>query len=293
MVRISKNDNAGVEIAKFSLLKKIMLNIIIYALMIFIIFISAYPLFWVVISSFKTNAQILNNPFSMPVSLSFSLYYELLTLNNFTLFISNSFIVASVSTGISLIIYSMAGFVFAKFNFPLRKLLFALFVMTMMVPGMARVQPIFTLINRLNMYDTLQGLTFVYISFGIAMSLFILRTAFAAVPYTLDEAAVLDGAGFFKRFWHVNLPLAKNGLITAGTLMFFGNWNEFYYASLFSVTESTRTLPVTMAFLHEQFSYNFPRLFSALTIVILPGLVLYIVAQEHIRVSVVSSGIKG
>jgi hypothetical protein len=109
----------------------------------------------------------------------------------------------------------------------------------------------------------------------------------------LDEAAVIEGANFFTVFWKINLPLAKGGLATAGILMFLGNWNEYFYASILTSSDSTRTLPLALQFFTEAFSYNYPRLFAALTVVILPGIILYILAQEQVQASVASSGIKG
>ena len=273
--------------------KDIMLKSGIYLVMLFTIFISAYPLIWVVSSTFKTNAEILNSPFALPSSLDFSSYAEVLSKYNFLGYAGNSLFTAGSSTLVSIMFYAMAGYVFAKFRFPGRSFLFTLFVITMMIPGMAKIQPIFSLLMRLNLYDNLIGLSFVYVSGGISMSLFILRSTFAAVPRSLDEAAILDGAGFFRRFWFINLPLAGNGLVTAGILMFLGNWNEYYYASLLTASTKNRTLPVTLSFFNETFNYDYSKLFTALTIVILPGLLIYVVAQERIRVSVMSSGIKG
>jgi raffinose/stachyose/melibiose transport system permease protein len=273
--------------------KTLALRVGVYLVLIFTVFISAYPLFWVLTSAFKTNAEILNTPFALPTRLDFSSFAQVLSKYNFLGYAANSLFTAGSSTLVSLLFYAMAGYVFAKFRFPGRQFLFTLFVITMMVPGMAKVQPIFSLLNRLHLYDSLAGLAFVYVSGGISMSLFVLRTAFAAIPFTLDEAAILDGAGFFKRFWLLNLPLAGNGLVTAGILMFLGNWNEFYYASLLTASPGNRTLPVTLSFFNETFTYDYSKLFAALTIVILPGLLVYVLAQERIRVSVMSSGIKG
>ena len=137
------------------------------------------------------------------------------------------------------------------------------------------------------------GVTFVYLSMGMAMSIFILKAGFMAVPKSLDDAAIVDGASFLRVFWRINLPLAKNSLTTAGVLMFLNNWNEYYFASLLTVSDSQRTLPIALAFFTSEFSYNYTQLFSALTVVILPGILLYAVAQEKVQASVATAGIKG
>lgn len=135
--------------------------------------------------------------------------------------------------------------------------------------------------------------TLVYLSAGMAMSIFVLKAGFMAIPKSLDEAAIIDGAGFMRTFWSINLPLAKSALATAGILMFLGNWNEYYFASLLTHSDSQRTLPIALSFFTSEFSYNYTNLFAALTIVILPGILLYVFAQEQVQASVAATGIKG
>ena len=197
------------------------------------------------------------------------------------------------STLVALIIFAMGSYVLAKYDFPGKNLVFILYTVTLLVPAQSKAQPIFSLIMKLGLYDNIWGVALVYISMGLAISTFILKPAFMAVPKSLDEAAVIEGANFFTVFWKINLPLAKGGLATAGILMFLGNWNEYFYASILTSSDATRTLPLALQFFTEAFSYNYPRLFAALTVVILPGIVLYILAQEQVQASVASSGIKG
>jgi raffinose/stachyose/melibiose transport system permease protein len=125
------------------------------------------------------------------------------------------------------------------------------------------------------------------------MSLFVLRSAFMAEPQELDEAATIDGAGFFRVFFKVNLPLVRTGLSTAGVLMFLGNWNEYYYAALLTSSAKNRTLPVALSFFNQAFSYDYTRMFAALTLVVLPGIIIYMIAQEQVTASVATTGIKG
>ena len=161
------------------------------------------------------------------------------------------------------------------------------------MPAHSKTQPIFNLIMELGLYDKLAGVTLVYLSTGMAMSIFILRAGFLSIPKSLDEAAIVDGAGFLRIFWSINLPLAKGALATAGILMFLSNWNEYYFASLLTMSDSQRTLPVALSYFTSEFSYNYTQLFAALTIVVLPGIILYIFAQEQVQTSMASTGIKG
>ncbi len=274
-------------------LKKGLSRSLIYVIEIFVIVISIFPILWVIMSAFKTNGEILSDPLVLPTSISFDTFIHLFENYNFLQYFLNSLIAAGVSTAVSLLFYAMSGYVLAKYKFPGRTLLFMLFTVTLLVPAHSKTQPIFRLIMELGLYDNLWGVTLVYLSTGMAMSIFVLRAGFMAIPKSLDEAAIVDGAGFMRIFWSINLPLAKSALTTAGILMFLNNWNEYYFASLLTMSDSQRTLPIALSYFTSEFSYNYTELFAALAIVVLPGIILYIFAQEQVQVSMASTGIKG
>ncbi len=273
--------------------KKTGVKIFMYSVMAFTIIVSVFPILWVIMSAFKTNAQILSNPFSLPESIGFDAFVYIFEKYDFVRYFLNSLVICSVSTGVSLIIFSMGGYVIAKYRFPGKNLIFALFTITLLVPAQSKAQPLFSLVMKLNLYDSIWGVTLVYLSMGLAMSMFILKSTFMAIPKSLDEAAALEGAGFFTIFWKINLPLAKSGLATAGILMFLNNWNEYFYASLLTSSDENRTLPLALQFFTESFSYDYTKLFAALTVVVLPGIILYACAQEQVQASVAASGVKG
>jgi raffinose/stachyose/melibiose transport system permease protein len=274
-------------------IQKSILYFFIYLLFAFVVLVSAAPLLWVMISSFKTNGEILSEPFSFPKKLDFVPYIEVIQGNNFLRYALNSVIISVSATAISLIMYAMGAYVFARFNFPFKNFLFALFVLTLLIPGHTKTQPVFYLIMKLGLYGTRTGIALVYLSGGIAMSLFVMRAAFASIPKEMTEAAIIDGAGFFRNFIQMHVPLAKNGLATAGILMFLGNWNEYFFASLLSASAATRTLPYALAFFTEAYSYNYTKMFAALTLIILPGIIVYAVSQEQVQVSISSGSVKG
>ena len=272
---------------------KIIKNIAMYAVLAFTVIVSIFPILWIIMSAFKTNGQILSSPFTLPTQFDFSPFVRVFTQYNFFRYTMNSLIISGAATLIALFIFALAGYVFAKYEFRGKTLFYSLFVLTMLVPAFARAQPIFSLILNLNLYDTRLGLVFVYLSGSVAMSLFILKAAFSTVPKAMDEAALIDGANFWQIFWQVNLPLATSGLATAGVLMFLGNWNEYYYAMLLTASPKIRTLPLALGFFTETFSYNYTEMFAALTVVVLPGIIIYTFFQEQVQQSVASSGVKG
>ena len=268
-------------------------NLFTYSILIFVFGISLFPIFWVVMSSFKGNAAILGSPFALPDTISFRAYAEVFTQYDFQLYTLNSFIISCAATLASLLIYAMAAYVFAKFTFPAKNIIYVLFTLTLLVPPHTKAQPIFSLILKLGLYDTRAALALVYLSAGLAVSMFILKGTFTGIPGELSEAALIDGAGFPAVFWRIHMPLAKTGLATAGIIMFLGHWNEYFYALLLTSSSRIRTLPLALGFFSEAFSYDYTKMFAALTIVVVPGIVIYILTQEQVQASVASSGIKG
>ncbi|OON91074.1 MAG: sugar ABC transporter permease [Candidatus Epulonipiscium fishelsonii] len=264
-----------------------------YAMLLFVVIISVFPIIWVIISSFKTNAEILSNPFSLPTSINFDAYIEVFEQYDMMLYTWNSFIISTIASLIALLCFAMGAYVIAKYNFKGKNLFYALFTLTLLVPGHTKAQPIFSLIMNLDLYDKKAGLILVYISAGMAISMFILRNTFLTIPKELNEAAEIDGASFLRIFFTINLPLAKPGLATAGILMFLNNWNEYFYAMLLTSSNSNRTLSLALSFFNEAFSYDYTKMFAALTIAIVPGIIIYSFAQEQVQQSVAATGIKG
>ena len=122
--------------------------------------------------------------------------------------------------------------------------------------------------------------------------MFILRSSFMSIPNDLNEFANIEGASFLQTFFYVILPLAKGGLVTAGILMFLSTWNEYYFGSLLTVRDSNKTLPVALQLFTEGLSYDYTKLFAALVLVTIPGILIYAVAQKQIQESLAFSGIK-
>jgi len=264
-----------------------------YATLLFTVVVSVFPILWIIMSSFKTNAAILSSPFTLPTQFSFEPYVSVYNKYNFQQFGINSVVVSTTSTLTSLVFYAMGAYVIAKYRFPGKNMLYILFTVTLLVPAYARAQPIFSLIMTLGLYDTRTALYLVYLSSGMAMSMFVLKAAFESIPTELIEAASIEGANFINIALKISFPLTKSGLSTAGVLMFLANWNEYFYASLLTSSTSNRTLPFALRFFNEQFAYDYTRMFAAVTLVVLPAIIIYIIAQEQVQQSISATGIKG
>ena len=257
------------------------------------VLVALFPIVWVVLSSFKTNREILSNGLQLPSTFSFSGYKQALEMAPILKFFVNSLIVSFASTALNVFILAMAGYVFAKKKFRFKNLIFGILSLSMVIPSTALMSPVYTVITKLHLYDTKMALILVYTALNMPISLMILRSAFAAIPTELEEAAYIDGAGFFRTFWQVMMPCAKGGLASAAVLAFLGSWNEFTFALLLTSSTSTRTLPLSLSYFTSQFSFNYTAMFAAITIAVLPSIIVFSIFQEQVCSSLTAGSVKG
>lgn len=264
-----------------------------YLFMALCVLVALFPIVWVVLSSFKTNREILSNGLQLPSTFSFSGYKQALEMAPILKFFVNSLIVSFASTALNVFILAMAGYVFAKKKFRFKNLIFGILSLSMVIPSTALMSPVYTVITKLHLYDTKMALILVYTALNMPISLMILRSAFAAIPTELEEAAYIDGAGFFRTFWQVMMPCARGGLASAAVLAFLGSWNEFTFALLLTSSTSTRTLPLSLSYFTSQFSFNYTAMFAAITIAVLPSIIVFSIFQEQVCSSLTAGSVKG
>ena len=259
----------------------------------FFVLISIGPLIWIVMSSFKSNREILSSAFALPTSFSFSGYTAALDIAPIFKFYGNSIIVSVVSTLLNVVVVSMAAYVLARFKFRGNTFITLLLSVSLLIPTAALLMPIYKIMTAIGLFDTRLGLILVYAALGLPTSLFIFKSYFQSIPKELEEAAYIDGAGFFRTFFVIVFPLAKPGLATGAILQFLTSWNEFMFALILTKSSDVRTLPLALNYFTSQFSFNYTAMFAALTMVILPSIIIYILLQEQITSSMVDGAVKG
>lgn len=255
--------------------------------------VAVFPIIWVVLSSFKSNKEILSNGLSLPSSFSLDGYIQALEMAPILKFFGNSLLIAVISTVLNVFFLAMAGYVFAKKHFRFKNTIFAILSLSMVIPTTALLSPVYNIITKLGLYDTKLALILVYTALSMPISLMILRSAFAAIPTELEEAAYIDGAGFFRTFIQVMMPCAKGGLASAAVLAFLASWNEFTFALLLTSSTNTRTLPLSLSYFTSQFSFNYTAMFAAITIAVLPSIIVFAIFQEQVCSSLTAGSVKG
>ena len=258
----------------------------------FFVVISIGPLIWIIMSSFKSNKEILSSAFALPSSFSLSGYKAALDMAPIFKFYGNS-IISVLSTLLNVVVVSMAAYVLARHKFKGSTFVTLLLSVSLLIPTAALLMPIYKIMTAIGLFDTRTGLILVYAALGLPASLFIFKSYFQSIPKELEEAACIDGAGFFRTFFVIVFPLAKPGLATSAILQFLTSWNEFMFALILTKSTSVRTLPLALNYFTSQFSFNYTAMFAALTMVILPSIIIYILLQEQITSSMVEGSVKG
>ncbi|HET6597237.1 MAG TPA: carbohydrate ABC transporter permease, partial [Anaerolineales bacterium] len=204
----------------------------------------------------------------------------------------NSLLIASLFTAAILIIDSLAGYAYARLEFPGKNVLFGLLLATLVMPGIMFLIPNYLTVARLDWIGTIQGVIAPGLSgvFGV----FFMRQFFQTLPRELEEAAYIDGAGIFRTFWSVVLPLARGPIITLGIMTFLTSWNDFLWPLLIlGGDRQDLTLPVGLATLQGQYNFDYGKLMAGALVLTLPVLILYAVFQRYIIRSISMTGIKG
>ena len=251
------------------------------------------PLLWMVVTSFKPANEWLDSNWipHAPTLDNFTSIFRDPTLPVRRWFL-NSFVIATAFTLLILIIDSMAAYAYARMEFRGRKLLFGLLLATLVMPQIMFLIPNFITIANLGWLGTYQGV----MAPGLAgvFGVFFLRQFFLSLPRELEEAAVVDGANTWQTFTRVVLPLSRGALATLGVITFLESWNNFLWPLL--VTGGDRdmqTLPVGLATLQGQYTFDYGKLMAGALVLTLPVLVLFVSAQRFIVKSISTTGLKG
>jgi len=268
-------------------------KIFIVLFLIFVVLISISPFLWVFMSSFKSNLEILRSALSLPSSLSLDGYVAAVKMSPLPRYYINSIIISLSSTFLNVFLVGMAAYVMARFEFKFKNIISVILSISLFIPTITLIHPIYVMIKKFGLYDTKMGLIFVYTALGVPMTFYILRSYFLTIPKEIEESAYIDGAGFFQIYTKISIPMAKPGFATAAIIQFLLGWKEFLYALILTSSDKARTLPLSLNYFVAQFSFNYKAMFAALVIIIIPTIVLFILLQDWLVEGLSASYIKG
>ncbi|HEY6605666.1 MAG TPA: carbohydrate ABC transporter permease [Gaiellaceae bacterium] len=276
---------------------------IAYVAMFGIAVLFAVPFLWSLSTSFRPLAETVQGFSLLPHHWTTIGYHDVFHKYHFGRYTLNSAIIATAITLTNVFLASLGGYAFARLRFPGREVLFLLVLGTLMIPDQLRLVPIYQML--VNWVPSWVGhigwhnATFtnrngvILINLVSAASLFLMRQYFLTIPRDLEEAAKLDGAGYFKTYLKVMLPLAGPALAAVTILTFQGSWNDLFWAAVLLQDESQHTIPLGLAYFQQVYTTLWPQLMAASVAAILPILVLFVLFQRYFVAGVAASGVKG
>lgn len=248
-----------------------------------------FPLLWMLVISFKSQVEVFQ-PVILPKAPSWANYLYVLTEVPFLRYLFNSFVVSAAVTIVALWFHSMAGYALARLRFPGREAIFLAIFSTFLVSLPVIIVPLFILVRALGMLDSYAGLIIpaIFNAFGI----FLLRQYYLSLPRELEEAAIIDGAGYWRVYWSVILPLSRPIIASLAILFFLANWNSFLWPLTVTNDQSLWVVQVAIASFRSQYASSWNYIMAASTIVAAPMLVLFVIFQRQIMDSIKTSGLK-
>ncbi|BCW60179.1 carbohydrate ABC transporter permease [Arthrobacter sp. StoSoilB20] len=249
------------------------------ALLWAVVAISIAALVWMVAQAFRDTRSILDDPFGVPVSLDFGNFVRAWTVGDFATATWNSLVTTVVSSVLTVAIAAPCAYYLSRVDNRLTQGLSLYFILGLGIPAQVILIPLFVMLNKVYLTDSILGLNLVYIGVSMPFTVFLLTAFFRSLPLEMEEAAALDGTTAFGTFWRITLPLAKGGILTAFILQVISHWNETLLALTLLQSTEKYTLPVALISFVQQQTYSgadWGGLFAGLVIVVLPMLIIYI-----------------
>lgn len=251
------------------------------------------PILGLAFSAFKTDAEIIKGPLSLPSDWTLDNFLSAWNVGKFDLYFRSSLIVTSSVVLVSVILSVLMGYAFGVMEFPGRKYIYALVLIGFMVPFEAMVLPLYQYLHALKLTDTYWALILPQIGLSISFGTLWMTSFYKNSERELQDAAAIDGCNRFQTLWFILIPIAIPAILTLVVLIFMWTWNEFLLALVMVQKENLRTLPVGLAFFQGRYTSNIPLMAAGSMIVAGPIIIVYLLFQRYFIRGLTSGAVKG
>ncbi|TFE22779.1 carbohydrate ABC transporter permease [Cohnella luojiensis] len=253
-----------------------------------------YPLIWLLIYSLKTNEEILSgNFFALPSVWQWSNYSAAVEGGNYWKYLGNSVLVTSVTMVCVILLASLTAFAITRFRWKYGQVVLLIFLLGMMIPMQGTLLPLMIMFKNIDILNTHLSLILPYIAFQTPIAVFILSGFMKTIPQEIEESAIMDGAGVFRIFGSIVLPVSIPPIMTVCILAFINIWNEYIMAATFISAEKLKTLPFGVYSFVSQYSVNYGAIGAFLVLGALPVILIYFLLAEKITKGMVAGAVKG
>jgi raffinose/stachyose/melibiose transport system permease protein len=267
-------------------------GLLVSAALVVLAFVFFFPMIWMILSSFKTNAAIFTSPFGLPDGIDLARWGRAWEVGHIGQYAVNSAIVTASTVTLILLLGSAAAFAFSRYRFRGRSLLMGVLALGLLLPLQSYFIAQSTIFTRLEITDTRWALIVPYTAMGLPLAVYLLKVYLDALPEELFDAARVDGAGDVRMFRVIALPLLRPGLAAVAIFSALAAWNEFLLALLYIQDDELKTIPTGLLAFSSRYQTDFGLLFSALSIITLPMIVIYVVFNRQIVEGITSGSLK-
>ena len=252
------------------------------------------PLLWTLLSSFKSTQEILGSPLGLPSKLRFSNYSAAWTTAGIGRYFLNTVIVVGSALVLVMILGAMCAYVLARYQFWGNRAIYYAMLAGLTFPVFLAIVPLFFVLKNFGLLNTLPGLILTYVAFALPFTVFFLHAFFKTLPHEVYEAAQIDGAGEWRTFFSVMMPMARPGMASVAIFNFLGLWNQFLLPVALNTNSKNYVLSQGMASFASQAGYavDFGALFAAVVITVVPVLVVYMLFQRQLQGTVTAGSVK-
>ena len=267
-------------------------RLIVSTALLVMAFVFFFPMIWMVMSSFKTNSTIFSAPFAPPEAIDFARWVEAWEVGNLGGYAINSALVTAASVTMILLLGAGAAFALSRYRFRGRTLVLSLFALGLILPLQSYFIAQSNLFTLLAITDTRLALIIPYTAMGLSLAVYLLKVYLDALPDELFEAARIDGASDRQMFVSLAMPLLRPGLATVAIFSALAAWNEFLLALLYIQDDALKTIPTGLLAFSTRYVTDYSLLFSALSIVTIPMIVIYVVFNRQIVAGITAGSVK-
>jgi raffinose/stachyose/melibiose transport system permease protein len=264
-----------------------------YAVLFLVAGVVLMPLLATVLGGFKSLGELRVNPFGLPADWEWRNYWEILASGRYWRLLLNSLVIAVLTVALTLAASAMAAFVFAHLHFFGATFLLNYLLLGLLFPAATAILPLFIKVRDLGLLDTYWGVVLPQVAFGLGMSVLLFRNYFRQLPGDLLDAALIDGCGYLRFFWHVTVPLSRPIVATVGVIIFVHSWNSYLLPLIVLNRDTLYPWPLGIMVYQGEYSTDWNLILAFITLTILPAIVMFFAVQKHIVAGLTAGAVKG
>lgn len=268
-------------------------QILKYFLLIAVALTCVYPIIWLIINSFKTQADLYANPWGWTTSFTWANYNKAIVEGNIGRYFLNSIIISVSSVTSTVLLAVIAAYGIVRLKWKWSRLVLALFTVGMMLPPYSSLIPLYSAFSKMNILNTYLAVIIPNVTFGLSMAVFIMSGFFITLPKEIEEAAIIDGCSLPRAFTKIIFPIVRSGTVTIAVITFVNVWNDLLFSQIFLNDREIMPLPIGLTEFKGQYGTDHVGMIAAVVITVIPVVIVYSFLHDKIIEGMTAGAVKG